>query len=341
MRISINGTTIQHHANSVQTGKKVAVVFDSDRTLIPIDPHPKQKEYLEGNLSAISDNKEFICPASVITGRGNDRIKIFSRDYEVFTPFDFYLSTDSGKGGIFYKPQNESTDRWLVRLNTKDKVPHWQDSIEAKLGWKQRVIIDFLKKNLQRNKFHETRIDDPIFDRSFTKDGLEILFIDDQAIFTVKIVPMNKQKTEKDIKRGLELANQVASDLLNELKVKVTVDAGGGGEYFFIDFRPELQDNRLINKFTITELILDGLGEDSKEDLIGAIMLGDSINDEHLKISEIAHNGRIIPAFAIHSGSDLLNNSAFNTHPRIRLAEEKANIGQALRSTILEIFYSC
>lgn len=336
MKIQITNP-IGRKSNSPTTpGQKVAVIFDSDNTLIPINTSDNPG-FLRGNLEAISANYNWISTSSVITGRGTNRIKAFAEPYKVFSPLHFYLSTDSGKGGVFFNPSGECTKSWLEGLNDDHKTEHWSEFIEKKLKWNQPQAINIIKDILPSLGFKEVMADnDFFFDRFFVKDDFEIHFIDDQVLYSIKI--HNPEKKEYYIQEGDKIAKKVLP-ILNELfNCKVVADSGVSGSYYFVDFRPILPDGRLMNKLSVAEIILSSLDETEVSQLEGVIMLGDSINDEHLKAEEVEFaTGKTVPVFSIFSGTELIDNTSFNKHPRIRLAEVRANIGTVLNNTILEV----
>lgn len=333
MKLTLDSRFLHKPVTPLNCKGRVAVIFDSDRTLIPREGSLNAREYQEANLRAIAENSERISMASVITGRGNNRIKAFSKPYSVFTPFAFRLSTDTGRGGIFIKEKREEASLWLENFDSRNKCPNWVTHIEQAINWDTYKAVNVLKAVLEKKGFIEKSLKDSTYDSIFHKDDIEIYFVYDQALICIKTT----EKKDFDTLISEFLTNGKNS-IESALNTKIDPKFGCTHGFIFIDFCPLLPDGRKINKLTISEIILSSMSETQIEALEGVIMLGDSINDEHLKATEFhIPSLKTVPVYSIFSGPELATNNDFNWHPRIRIAEIESNIGETLNQTITEI----
>lgn len=334
MKLTLDSRFLHKPTTQFNCRGKVAVVFDSDRTLIPARNAPNAKEYLDLNLRAISDNENNISLASVITGRGNNRIKEFAEHYEVFTPLSFRLSTDTGRGGVFINEKGQQTSRWLKDLGSHYKCPNWIEHVEKPLNWNLDKVINILKEILVEKGFIERKIQDSTFDSIFSRNGINIYFVYDQALYTIKV----ENDFEKVRDLCLELSTIAKQRIDSELGSNIENKAVFAEGFFFVNLCPKLPNNKRLDKLSASEIVLSSMHETQIENLKGVIMLGDSINDDHLKASEFEIPGlRTIPIYSIFSGATLCDSPEFNNHPRLRVAEIESNISETLNLTINEI----
>lgn len=334
MKITFDSRFLHKPIKPFNCNGKVAVIFDSDRTLIPAKNAPNAKEYLDLNLRAISDNSDNISLASVITGRGSNRIKAFSDQYEVFTPLSFRLSTDTGRGGVFINEKGQQTSRWLKDLGSHYKCPNWVEHIEKPLNWDLERVINILEEILIEKGFIERKIEDSTFDSIFSKDGIDVYFVYDQALYTIKV----GNDFDKVRNLCLELCTTAKQRIDSELGTNIENKAIFSEGFFFVNLCPTLPNNKRLDKLTASEIVLSSMHETQIENLRGVVMLGDSTNDDHLKASEFEIPGqRTIPVYSIFSGTTLCNSPDFNNHPRLRIAEIESNIAETLNQTITEI----
>lgn len=338
----------QHFLRFASVKPRIFVASDFDYTLIPWEEKKFNRsvdlDSLKNNRDAFNEVKDQGMFAGV-TGLGLKSVQQISPYFTGFPPFDF-VSTDNGKGSLYVNTLGNSPELWLQNISDSDVNNDWEAYIKEQIKWERDLFFSNLFLVLKENGFEEFK------DKLFEVSAPHYLLFQSkkpvqEALNNYIKIAVNPGESAIYIVKDDGVLKDVYKKIGEELSTKLILkcehsdfkikrDVAEHENYFYFFFMP---DNGLeVNKASVIDFIFKGCSDEIQENIKAGVVLGDSENDAHLKITEIERrDGKKIPFYSIFSGSELLRNSSFSGHPRIEVAIKKGDIGEVFKKVLLKI----
>ena len=322
----------------------VLLIADVDHSLLPWkEGNYKQfldDEILARNKTALQEFEQRLITV-IVTGLGFRAMQNIAHHFDGFPSFDA-ISFDNGKE-LYLNDTNKTPKDWIEELEMSDKDENWQNYMKNKVHWDRNIVIETLIEVLSESGFkavkgklpeiaypHYMVLEAELFYQGQSRIPVQIIIDpDESSMYMVKDSGIDSKVYEgigrnlgEEITQRLDLKNNQARYSLSE-----------HDNYFYFFFSPGHEIN--VTKASIPDYLLEIFPKDILSNLKAGIGIGDSENDTHLEILELATLG--IPFYPIASGTDLLTNQTINNHPRIEIAHIKGDIASAIRKQVVKI----
>ena len=320
----------------------IMLITDVDHSIIPWE---KDKYKIAVNSKALSNNKIVLSNindrliTALVTGLGWRSMQEISSHFDGFPVIDF-LSCDNGKGDLFFNQKELLPFQWLKQIGLKDSNVEWQSYIKNKVGWDQSLVMSAFNQVLHKQGFKDTNTVLPmtyqfyIIKQGLIQNNLVSIVIDpDESSLYIKkeehLPTVFYEELTKDI-------SSLIKDQLKQAGSNVDFTVSDHDNYFYSFFYPN--NGTEINKASVINYIFEICPNEIAQNIKAVIAIGDSANDTHLIPHEIKlSNNRTIPVYSIMSGTGLINKPAFATHPRIEIAKDTGDVGNAIKNVVAKI----
>ncbi len=322
-----------------------AVGADIDHSIVPWKENKYRKEVnaegLRGNQLAfrqVQNTALFV----VLTGIDLKSVQEISSELNGFPPIDI-LATDNGLE-MHVNNKGEPSGIWLAKGRNIDSNNDWEAFLQTEAKWDRasfsqtmfRVLNNFgLREVTENTNCPEIAYSHHTIFKTVDLPVNAVFCSGESAIYLLKeeSLPIELVQEFGDV-----LARNIVKKY-NEINPgsKVKYKLSEHDKYFYIFFSPNNEIK--IDKASAFEASLKFLPQNIRDSLKYAVVIGDSENDTHVRLGEVTvpwSSSRIIPVYAIISGkySHLLDDKEVMNHPRLVVAEEMGNIGNAFQYAV-------
>ncbi len=320
----------------------ILLVTDVDHSIIPWEKEKYKKSVdllaLKNNQSVLRDIQERSITA-LVTGLGWRSMKEINSYFEGFPVIDF-LSCDNGKGDFFFNQNEHLPHEWIKQLKLEDSNFGWQSYMKDKVGWDKVLVMSTFHEALQESGFNDTKQILPmtypfyiIKQANIQNTNVSLVIDPDESSFYLKKEPGILPKFYEDLSKDL---SELIKDKLKKTGASINYTVSDHDNYFYSFFYPN--NGTEINKASIMDYLFEICPDEITKDIKAIIAIGDSGNDRHLVPHAIrVSNNKTIPVYSIFSGTGLVNKPPFSNHPRIEIAQNTGDVGNAIRNVVSKI----